>query len=86
MHGQCRELGPTMTEGLAALAAAGDEQMKIHQPITIMDQTPLGHRSAQPNEIMHVCSCGISRRMFSVGLMASILLPPVGVGGMVHIY
>ncbi|RAL08027.1 SDR family NAD(P)-dependent oxidoreductase [Aspergillus homomorphus CBS 101889] len=38
--------GPTMTEGFAA---AGDEQMKILQPI--INQTPVGPRMAQPEEI-----------------------------------
>ena len=35
-----------MTEGFAA---AGDEQMKILQPI--IDQTPVGARMADPSEI-----------------------------------
>ncbi|RAK74338.1 SDR family NAD(P)-dependent oxidoreductase [Aspergillus fijiensis CBS 313.89] len=38
--------GPTRTEGFAA---AGEEQMKILQPI--IDQTPVGPRMAQPEEI-----------------------------------
>ncbi|KAJ5832618.1 hypothetical protein N7474_000929 [Penicillium riverlandense] len=38
--------GPTKTEGFAA---AGDEQMKILQPI--IDQTPVGSRMAEPEEI-----------------------------------
>lgn len=38
--------GPTMTEGFAA---AGEEQMKILQPI--IDQTPVGARMADPSEI-----------------------------------
>ncbi|KAL3462044.1 hypothetical protein BJX64DRAFT_149589 [Aspergillus heterothallicus] len=40
--------GPTMTEGFAA---AGEEQMKILQPI--IDQTPVGARMAQPDEIAY---------------------------------
>lgn len=38
--------GPTMTEGFVA---AGEEQMKILQPI--IDQTPVGARMADPGEI-----------------------------------
>ncbi|KAJ5460473.1 uncharacterized protein N7458_002025 [Penicillium daleae] len=38
--------GPTMTEGFAA---AGEEQMKILQPI--IDQTPVGPRMGRPDEI-----------------------------------
>lgn len=38
--------GPTKTEGFAT---AGDEQMKILQPI--IDQTPVGARMAEPEEI-----------------------------------
>ncbi|KAJ5620122.1 NAD(P)-binding protein [Penicillium lagena] len=38
--------GPTKTEGFPA---AGDEQMKILQPI--IDQTPVGSRMAEPEEI-----------------------------------
>lgn len=38
--------GPTMTEGFAA---AGEEQMKIFQPI--IDQTPVGSRMGEPEEI-----------------------------------
>ncbi|KAJ6010844.1 hypothetical protein N7451_002256 [Penicillium sp. IBT 35674x] len=40
--------GPTMTEGFAA---AGEEQMKILQPI--IDQTPVGPRMGQPDEIAY---------------------------------
>ncbi|KAL4963282.1 SDR family NAD(P)-dependent oxidoreductase [Aspergillus stella-maris] len=40
--------GPTMTEGFAA---AAEEQMKILQPI--IDQTPVGPRMAQPEEIAY---------------------------------
>ncbi|KAL2844817.1 hypothetical protein BJY01DRAFT_235153 [Aspergillus pseudoustus] len=40
--------GPTMTEGFAA---AGEEQMRILQPI--IDQTPVGPRMAQPDEIAY---------------------------------
>ncbi|CAI7672118.1 unnamed protein product [Penicillium pancosmium] len=40
--------GPTRTEGFAA---AGDEQMKILQPI--IDQTPVGPRMGQPDEIAY---------------------------------
>lgn len=40
--------GPTMTEGFAA---AGDEQMRILQPI--IDQTPVAPRTAQPEEIAY---------------------------------
>ncbi|KAJ5662249.1 uncharacterized protein N7477_009865 [Penicillium maclennaniae] len=40
--------GPTLTEGFAA---AGEEQMKILQPI--IDQTPVGPRMGQPEEIAY---------------------------------
>ncbi|KAL2842299.1 hypothetical protein BJX68DRAFT_270745 [Aspergillus pseudodeflectus] len=40
--------GPTRTEGFAA---AGEEQMKVLQPI--IDQTPVGPRMAQPDEIAY---------------------------------
>ncbi|KAL3489200.1 hypothetical protein BJX62DRAFT_226749 [Aspergillus germanicus] len=40
--------GPTKTEGFAA---AGEEQMKVLQPI--IDQTPVGPRMAQPDEIAY---------------------------------
>ncbi|KAJ5125553.1 hypothetical protein N7526_007730 [Penicillium atrosanguineum] len=40
--------GPTMTEGFAA---AGEEQMKILQPV--IDQTPVGPRMGQPEEIAY---------------------------------
>ncbi|KAL4770117.1 hypothetical protein BDW60DRAFT_218254 [Aspergillus nidulans var. acristatus] len=40
--------GPTTTEGFAA---AGEEQMKILQPI--IDQTPVAPRMAQPDEIAY---------------------------------
>ncbi|KAJ5984206.1 hypothetical protein N7481_006305 [Penicillium waksmanii] len=40
--------GPTRTEGFAA---AGEEQMKILQPI--IDQTPVGPRMGQPDEIAY---------------------------------
>lgn len=40
--------GPTMTEGFAA---AGEQQMKILQPI--IDQTPVGPRMGQPDEIAY---------------------------------
>ncbi|KAJ5089759.1 hypothetical protein N7532_008443 [Penicillium argentinense] len=40
--------GPTKTEGFAA---AGEEQMKILQPI--IDQTPVGPRMGQPDEIAY---------------------------------
>ncbi|KAJ0416727.1 hypothetical protein BJY00DRAFT_325983 [Aspergillus carlsbadensis] len=40
--------GPTMTEGFAA---AGEEQMKVLEPI--IDQTPVGPRMAQPDEIAY---------------------------------
>ncbi|KAL4798792.1 hypothetical protein BDV19DRAFT_385875 [Aspergillus venezuelensis] len=40
--------GPTVTEGFAV---AGEEQMKILQPI--IDQTPAGARMAQPEEIAY---------------------------------
>ncbi|OQE16384.1 hypothetical protein PENSTE_c024G05099 [Penicillium steckii] len=40
--------GPTQTEGFAA---AGEEQMKVLQPI--IDQTPVGPRMGQPDEIAY---------------------------------
>ena len=40
--------GPTLTDGFAA---AGAEQMTILQPI--IDQTPVGARMAQPEEIAY---------------------------------